>query len=53
MEESWCDWSEDEDSILQMGTEAYTWGIHKPIIYGDYFFAEAIFKLKGYDFLPW
>ena len=53
MEENWCDWSESEDSILQMGSEAYTWGIHKPIIYGDYFFAEAIFKLKGFEFLPW
>ncbi len=35
------------------GSEAYTRGIHKPIIYGDYFFVEAIFKLKGNDFLPW
>ena len=23
------------------------------IIYGDYYFAEAILKLKGSDFLPW
>ena len=53
MEQNWCDWSESEDSILQMGSEAYTWGIHKPIIYGDYFFTEAIFKLKGFEFLPW
>ncbi len=54
MEANWCDWSETEESILQMGSEAYhSKGIHKPIIYGDYFFTEAILKLKGSDFLPW
>ena len=53
MEEKFCNWEENEDSILQMGTEMYTRGIHKPIIYGDYFFAEAIAKLKGFDFNPW
>lgn len=49
MEEKFCDWSEEEDSILQYGTEAYGWGHHMPIIYGDYFFAEAIYRLKGFD----
>ena len=53
MEKEWCDWSEQEDSILQMGTEAYNHGVHMPIIYGDYFFAEAILKLRGSDFMPW
>lgn len=53
MEKHWCDWTEKEDSILQMGSEAYTHGIHMPIIYGDYFFAEAVLKLKGNEFLPW
>lgn len=53
MEKNWCDWSDKEDSILQMGSEMYTKGIHEPIIYGDYFFAEAILKLKGEEFLPW
>ncbi len=53
MEKEFCDWSDDEDSVLQKGTEAYNWGIHKPIIYGDFFFAEAIFKLRGNDFLIW
>ena len=53
MEKNWCDWSETEDSILQMGSERYTKGVHMPIIYGDYFFAEAILKLKGTDFLAW
>ena len=53
MESAWCDWSEKEDSILQEGREAYSWGKNQPIIYGDYFFTEAILKLKGVDFLPW
>ena len=53
MEKNWCDWTETEDSILQMGSERYERGHHKPIIYGDYFFTEAILKLKGIDFLPW
>ncbi len=53
LEENFCNWEENEDSILQMGTEMYTNGIHMPIIYGDYFFTEAILKLKGSDFLPW
>ncbi len=60
MEAAWCNWDENEDSILQKGTERYVVdpvdgekGVHIPIIYGDYFFAEAILKLKGSDFLPW
>ncbi|MBO7345175.1 MAG: glycoside hydrolase family 88 protein, partial [Clostridia bacterium] len=53
MSGKWCNWEENEDSILQMGSEMYTSGIHKPIIYGDYFFVEAILKLKGIEFLPW
>ena len=53
METAWCNWDENEDSILQMGSEMYTNGIHKPIIYGDYFFTEAILKLKGSTFLAW
>lgn len=44
-----CDWSEEEESILQKGTEAYNRGHHMPIIYGDYFFAEAIYRLKGFN----
>lgn len=55
MEEKFCDWSDNEDSILQMGTERYhtETARHIPIIYGDYYFAEAIYKLKGFDILFW
>ena len=30
-----------------------TAGVHMSIIYGDYYFAEAILKLRGSNFLPW
>ena len=55
IETKFCDWSEQEQSIVQGGTEAYhrTDTQHIPIIYGDYFFAEAIYKLKGFTMLFW
>ena len=53
LEENYCDWTDSEDSILQMGTDEYNGETHVPIIYGDFFFAEAILKLKGNDFLMW
>ncbi|MEG1880142.1 MAG: glycoside hydrolase family 88 protein [Oscillospiraceae bacterium] len=56
MEEKFCNWEDDEDSILQMGTEAYRpreGGKHIPIIYGDYYFIEALYKLRDNDMLFW
>ena len=53
MEKNWCDWTEENDSILQMGCEEYHHGVHKNIIYGDFYFTEAILKLKGSSFLIW
>ena len=53
LEKEHCDWSLEEQSILQNGTEAYGRGVHIPIIYGDFYFLEAIYKLKGYEFLIW
>ncbi len=47
--EKQCDWTEDEDSILQNGTEAYFHGHHMLIIYSDYFFDEGIYRLQGHD----
>lgn len=44
-----CNWSENEDSVLQNGTEAYDSGHHMPIIYGDYFFTEAIYRLMNFN----
>ena len=53
MEKNWCNWGENEDSILQMGMEAYCSQYNIPIIYGDFFFVEAILKLRNQDFLAW
>lgn len=38
-----------EDSMLRFGTEAYYRGIHKSLIYGDYFFTEAVLRILGHD----
>ena len=51
--EKWYDWTEEDDSILQMSTGSYTKEIPMNLVYGDYFLAEAILKLKGQEFLPW
>lgn len=56
-DEHFCNYGDEEDSVVQMGTERYphngTEGLHIPIIYGDFFFTEAILKLKGNEFLIW
>ncbi len=55
IDEKHCDWSPERDSIVQYGNEAYhnEAGNHIPIIYGDYFFIEAINRLNNVDFLIW
>lgn len=55
MEEKFCDWQLSTDAILGMGTERYhsDHGRHIPIIYGDYFFVEAIGKLSGHWSRGW
>ena len=56
LEREHVNWSLDEDSILQDGTEAYhskKQGVEIPIIFGDYFFAEAFYKLKELGPLFW
>lgn len=48
-EERFCNWSEDEDSIVQMGSESYhSRNGQRPIIYGDYYLAEAVSLLMGF-----
>lgn len=51
--EKCANWDLDKDAIIMMGSECYNSGNHVPIIYGDYFFTEAMLKLKGSDFLAW
>ena len=53
-EKCYCNWNKDDDSIVQMGTEAYhSSSKNIPIIYGDYYFIEAVLKLCGDDLLLW
>lgn len=56
-DENFADYTENEDALIMMGTERYpkesNEGLYIPIIYGDFFFVEAILKLKGNDFLIW
>ena len=58
-EAKFCNYDLDEDSIVQMGSvrypreESFKIGLHVPLIYGDFFFVEAMCKLMGRDFLIW
>lgn len=56
LDEKYCDWSKEEESILSHGVERYFPDERRqglPIIYGDYYFTEAIYKLKGFEPLFW
>ncbi len=56
-DEHFADYSDDQDALVLMGSEMYPHksdkGLHIPIIYADFFYVEAILKLKGSDFLIW
>lgn len=55
LEEKYCNWDPEYDSILQLGSGSYhtEHDRHAPIIYGDYFFIEAVFRLLERDILLW
>lgn len=59
IDKNFCNYADDEDALVLMGSERYPHdergfaGVHIPIIYGDFFFVEALLKLKGNDFLIW
>ncbi len=61
MEEKFIDYDVNNDCLLGYGTVRYPAdgmtpekaGVHVSIIYGDYFYTEAILKLLGSEFLPW
>jgi unsaturated chondroitin disaccharide hydrolase len=55
-ERAFADWNTETDGIIGGGTGSYHGGpddTEVPIIYGDYFFIEAILRLLGKDFLIW
>ena len=55
MEEHFCNWDNSVDGILEYGSKAYhdETERHVSIIYGDYFFTEAIMRLKDKGFPIW
>ena len=59
IDENWCNYEDDQDALVLMGSERYPHneneakGLHIPIIYGDFFFVEALTKLKGSEFFIW
>jgi unsaturated chondroitin disaccharide hydrolase len=55
-ERAFADWDTETDGIIGKGTGSYHGGpddTEVPIIYGDYFFVEAVLRLLGKDFLIW
>jgi unsaturated chondroitin disaccharide hydrolase len=55
-EKAFADWNNETDGVIGHGTAAYHGGpedTEVPIIYGDYFFTEAVLRLLGKDFLIW
>lgn len=54
MEARFCDWDDGTGAIVTMGSERYDTGRYNlPIIYGDFFFVEALYKLRGNTLLFW
>lgn len=59
MEKKFCNFDPSNDHMLDFGTVRYPcdgnymWGVHISIIYGDYFYTEAVLKLLGDEFLAW
>lgn len=59
MEEKFIDYSSETDCMLKYGTVLYPKnekqqkGVHISIIYGDFFYTEAVLKLLGSEFSPW
>ncbi len=60
MEEKCCNFDPSNDHMLDYGTVRFPVDgdmkkaeVHISIIYGDYFFTEAVLKLLGSEFFPW
>lgn len=54
LDEKRCNWEENSDNILEKCTGAFHDEEHEySIIYGDYYFIEAIWKLTGQEIFIW
>ena len=50
--EKHCNWTMEEDSILQ-NVASSAKKMNRPYIFGEYYFIEAFYKLKGFEPLFW
>ena len=50
--EQYCNWNPEEDGILQGGAVSAN-RLDIPVIFGEYFFVEAIYKLNEFEPLFW
>lgn len=48
----WCNWSSETDSIVQ-GVAESPWRLNVDTVFGEYYFIEAFYKLKGFEPLFW
>lgn len=54
IEKDYTEWDSASDTLIKNGCEAYHDGLQNlPLIYGDYYFIEALYKLSGGDVLLW
>ena len=53
LESNFVDWSVDTDFVLRNATGSYAKDHNVNLIYADYFFVEAVYKLKGFNGLFW
>jgi unsaturated chondroitin disaccharide hydrolase len=56
LDEKAADYGTEKQNLLNYGSEAYfadEKGLNTAIIYGDYFYTEAFYKLKGFEPLFW
>lgn len=58
IDEKAADYTAERDNLVNYGSEAYRpgrgeAGLNTAIIYGDYYYTEAIYKLKGFEPLFW
>lgn len=51
--DTFADWSEDSDAIITHCSENYNAQKHLTLVYADFFLAEAMNKLKGFNVFLW
>ncbi len=48
-----CDFSDDSEAILKNVTGSYAADFHVSRVYCEYYFVEAMYKLKGFEPMFW